>query len=93
MGLSMPESLTHTSEQILSITEYLSAAALDAAGAELLRVEAGAAGGRCTFIFDDRDGRASALLHQHRSGVLRVNSRDYAAAVHRAKDQLFAARR
>jgi hypothetical protein len=78
---------------VLRVTEYLCASALDAGGAQLLRVEAGAGGGRCAFVFDDRQGRASALLRQHRGGVLKISSRDMAQSVHRMKDEIFGARR
>jgi len=79
-------------EEILRVDEYLCAAAIRAAGGQLLRVEPGVGGGRCTFIFDDRDDRASALLRQHRGGVLKVSSKAMAQSVHRMKDELFAVR-
>jgi len=92
--MAMATTLTSDSavEQVLRVTEYLSAAALDAGGAELLRVEAGTNGGRCTFVFDDRHGRASALLRLHQHGALEVSSKKMAAAVHAMKDALFSVR-
>jgi hypothetical protein len=79
-------------EEILRVDEYLCAAAIRAAGGQLLRVEPGVGGGRCSMIFDDAHGKASALLRLHKAGVLKVCSRDYADAVDAVKRELFAAR-
>lgn len=74
----------------LTVTEYLTAAALRAAGARLLRVEPG---DRCGMVFDDTARSASAMLQRHRDGKLRISSRDMADAIQAVKNEIFAARR
>ena len=78
--------------KILVLKEYLSAAALRAAGARLLRVEPNGRG-RCAIVFENEDGTASHLLEKHRDGALKVSSRDMADAVQAVKSEIFGVRR
>jgi len=88
----MPATTETTNANELAVQEYLSAAAIRAAGGELLRVEPGVNGGRCAIVFDDTDGKASALLRMHRGGVLKVCSLTFADCVDSVKRDIFAVR-
>ncbi len=77
----------------LAVVEYMSAAALLAGGAELLRVDPpGAFERKCRIVFDDTDGKASGLLTEHMRGTLKVSSAEYARHLENLKTRLFAAR-
>jgi len=77
----------------LELSEYLSCAALVAAGVELLEVRPPTGfQRRCALVFDDADGKASRALAEHQAGSLTVNSLKYAAAVNDLKQRIFSAR-
>jgi len=81
-----------TSER-LELSEYLGAAALVAAGIELLAVRPPTGfQRRCALVFSDEGGRASRTLAEHQAGDLMVNSLRYAAAVNDLKGRIFSAR-
>jgi hypothetical protein len=80
--------------QELRIAEYLSAAALLAAGVKLLRVE-GPSGvrGKCHMVFDNSGGISEQRLKEHLAGTLQVSSARMADGVQALKTRLFSARR
>jgi hypothetical protein len=80
--------------QELRVSEYLSGAALLAAGVKLLRVE-GPSGvrGRCHMVFSNTGGRAEQRLTEHLAGTLTVSSARMADAIQTLKSRLFSARR
>ena len=80
-------------EQVLELSEYLSAAALVAAGVELVEVKPPSGfKSRCALVFADVGGRASAVLDEHRRGDLMVSSLKYAEAVNDLKARIFRVR-
>ena len=77
----------------LVVTEYLTAAAIQAGGAHFLRAEPPRESrGKCGLIFDDEEGLASRLLAAHQQGTLELSTRDFAAAIQATKDAIFQAR-
>jgi len=77
----------------LTVTEYLTASAIQAGGARFLRTEAPMEKrGKCGLVFDDSDGEASRLLAAHQQGTLKIPTRDFAAAIYLIKDSIFGAR-
>ncbi len=77
----------------LAVSEYLGGAAILAAGAKLIRVDApGAFERKCRMIFNDEGGAASELLMAHLRGTLKVSSLEMADAIQSLKTRLFAAR-
>jgi hypothetical protein len=77
----------------LTVTEYLTASAIQAGGARFLRADPPGTGrGKCALIFDDETGESSRLLAAHQQGALRIPTRDFAAAIQMVKDTIFQAR-
>jgi len=77
----------------LTITEYLTASAMQAAGARFLRADPPTEGrSKCGLVFCDDDGKASELLEKHQQGTLRISTRDFASAIGSMKNAIFAAR-
>jgi len=77
----------------LTITEYLTASAIQAAGARFLRADPPKdARGKCALIFDDEGGEASRLLASHQRGTLLVPTREFAAAICMMKNTMFQVR-
>ena len=76
----------------IRVGEYLEGAALKAAGVNLVDARPNSRG-RIDLLFDDSGGRATELRAAHRTGVLRVKSRDFADAVVTIKNTIFAVRR
>lgn len=77
----------------IDVSEYLSAALLKASKIRLAEVKPGDIGGRVVLVFDDSDGKAAALLDQHRNGGAMINSADFASAIRDVKDQIFSVKR
>lgn len=75
---------------ILKISEYIAAAAIKSLDVPYLGVDA--TGRRCLFLFDDSDGRASAILRQHENGGAEVNSARLSAELNFLKSAMWAAK-
>jgi hypothetical protein len=81
------------SNKTLELSEYLSCAALVAAGVELLEIRPPTGfRSRCALVFSDERGRASQVLADHQKGNLEVNSLRYAQAVNDLKQRIFSVR-
>jgi len=80
-------------DRTLELSEYLSCAALVAAGVELLEVRPPTGfRSRCALVFSDEGGKASRILADHQKGNLEVNSLKYAQAVNDLKGRIFSVR-
>lgn len=75
----------------LTVSDYVEAAVLKAAGTRFLGAEPG--GSRVGLVFEDDDGQASVLIEKHENGGVQVNSADLAASLAFVKDKIFSTRR
>lgn len=75
----------------ITISDYLTAAALHAAGCTYLGAHL--EGDRVTFRFDDENGSATKAVQSHGSGLLKVSSYQMAASINFLKSDMFGTRR
>ena len=78
-----------TKDRVHRIQEYNCAAAVLAAGGQLIGAEPGR---RVSLVFDDSDGVASRLVAQHRDGELMLSTLKFAQALAEIKTTIFSTR-
>ena len=75
----------------IRVADFETAAILRLNGVSFLGADV--LGERVILRFADQDGEATALVNQHNSEGVNVNSQDYSDAVRWARDKVFATRR